>query len=41
MLTLCPISNMVLQGVTTITDVPLRTFLDAGMRFSINSDDPA
>ncbi|KAM0330932.1 hypothetical protein ACHAQA_003889 [Verticillium albo-atrum] len=41
MLTLCPISNVVLRGVKQLTDLPIRTFLEAGVRFSINSDDPA
>jgi len=41
MLTLCPTSNVVLKGVPSIKDLPVRKFLDAGVRFSINSDDPA
>jgi adenosine deaminase len=41
MLTLCPISNIKLKGVNSITDMPIRTFLDEGVRFSLNSDDPA
>ena len=41
MLTLCPISNVVLKCFPRIEDVPVRRFLDAGVRFSINSDDPA
>ncbi|KAM0262583.1 hypothetical protein ACHAQJ_001628 [Trichoderma viride] len=41
MLTLCPISNVVLRGVDRTHDLPIRKFLDAGVRFSINSDDPA
>ncbi|KAI9896114.1 hypothetical protein N3K66_009014 [Trichothecium roseum] len=40
MLTLCPWSNLVLQGIEKIEDLPVRRFLDAGVRFSINSDDP-
>lgn len=41
LLTLCPISNVVLKCVDNISDVPVRTFLNAGVKFSINSDDPA
>lgn len=41
MLSVCPISNVVLRGVTKVSQVPVRTFLDNGVRFSINSDDPA
>lgn len=41
MLTVCPLSNVVLRCVDTIKDVPIRKFLDAGVQFSINSDDPA
>ncbi|KND90456.1 Adenine deaminase [Tolypocladium ophioglossoides CBS 100239] len=41
MLTLCPISNVVLKGVERVQDLPIREFLDAGVLFSINSDDPA
>ena len=41
MLTLCPLSNVRLKGVTTVSELPIRRFLDEGVRFSINSDDPA
>jgi adenosine deaminase len=41
MLTVCPLSNVVLRCVDTIADVPIRKLLDAGVRFSLNSDDPA
>jgi len=41
MLTLCPISNVCLKGVPSMKDMPIQKFLDAGVRFSINSDDPA
>ncbi|KAH7128284.1 hypothetical protein B0J11DRAFT_266422 [Dendryphion nanum] len=41
LLTVCPLSNVVLRCVDKIADVPIRTFLDAGVNFSINSDDPA
>ncbi|KAF6839514.1 adenosine deaminase [Colletotrichum musicola] len=41
MLTLCPLSNVVLRGVSSVGELPIRTFLEKGVRFSINSDDPA
>ena len=41
LLTACPLSNVRLGGFPSVRDVPLRLFLDAGVRFSINSDDPA
>lgn len=41
MLTLCPISNVVLKCRKSIADLPIRKYLDAGVKFSLNSDDPA
>ncbi|PSN74283.1 adenosine deaminase [Corynespora cassiicola Philippines] len=41
MLTVCPMSNVVLRCVDRIDQVPIRKFLDEGVRFSLNSDDPA
>ncbi|KAF1945422.1 adenosine deaminase [Clathrospora elynae] len=41
LLTVCPLSNLCLQAVKEISQVPIRKFLDAGVKFSINSDDPA
>jgi adenosine deaminase len=41
LVTMCPISNVKLRCVKEIKDLPIRTFLDNGVRFSINSDDPA
>lgn len=41
LLTLCPWSNVLLRCITGIAQLPIREFLDAGVRFSINSDDPA
>lgn len=41
MLSVCPLSNLLLRCVTAIKEVPIRKFLDAGVKFSINSDDPA
>ncbi|KAF1954808.1 adenosine deaminase [Byssothecium circinans] len=41
MLTLCPLSNVVLRCVDTVRDVPIRQLLEKGVSFSVNSDDPA
>ncbi|KAJ4310645.1 adenine deaminase [Neodidymelliopsis sp. IMI 364377] len=41
MLTVCPLSNVCLQAVKEVGEVPIRKFLDEGVKFSINSDDPA
>ncbi|KAL8725468.1 MAG: hypothetical protein Q9166_007330 [cf. Caloplaca sp. 2 TL-2023] len=41
MVTLCPLSNVRLQCVKSVAELPIRKFLDAGVSFSINSDDPA
>jgi adenosine deaminase len=41
LLTLCPTSNVLLRCVEAMSDVPIREFLDNGVKFSINSDDPA
>jgi adenosine deaminase len=41
MLTMCPLSNVQLNVLGSITEFPLRKLLDRGIRFSINSDDPA
>lgn len=41
LLTLCPISNIFLRGVKDVGELPIPRFLEAGVRFSINSDDPA
>ena len=41
LVTLCPLSNVRLKCVREITEVPVRQFLDNGVMFSINSDDPA
>ena len=40
-LTVCPLSNVKLRVVGAVGDLPLRTFLDAGVVFTLNSDDPA
>lgn len=41
LVTICPISNVQLRCVTDVSELPIRKFLDEGVRFSINSDDPA
>lgn len=41
MLTMCPLSNVRLRCVKSVAETPVRTYLDAGVSFSINSDDPA
>ncbi|CCG80615.1 Adenosine deaminase [Taphrina deformans PYCC 5710] len=41
MLTVCPLSNVRLRAVKSVAEVPIKQFLHAGVRFSINSDDPA
>lgn len=40
-LTVCPLSNFRLQGVTDMSQHPLRPMLDAGIVATVNSDDPA
>lgn len=40
-LTLCPISNLSLQVVRDLRDHPLKRLLDAGLKVTVNSDDPA
>ncbi|KAG9694090.1 adenosine deaminase, partial [Aureobasidium melanogenum] len=41
LVTLCPISNVTLGFIGSIAEAPIREFLDRGVRFSVNSDDPA
>ena len=41
MLSICPLSNVLLRCVSTVSELPIRQFLNAEVRFSINSDDPA
>ncbi|KAF2719721.1 adenine deaminase Dea2 [Polychaeton citri CBS 116435] len=41
MLSVCPWSNLLLRCTDDIAKLPIRKFLDKGVRFSINSDDPA
>ncbi|KAG9695567.1 adenosine deaminase, partial [Aureobasidium melanogenum] len=41
LVTLCPISNVTLGFIGSVAEAPIREFLDQGVQFSINSDDPA
>lgn len=41
MLTVCPLSNVKLQVVKDVSELPLQELLDNNVPFSINSDDPA
>jgi adenosine deaminase len=41
LLTVCPLSNVRLRCVPSVEHVPVRKFLETGVKFSINSDDPA
>ena len=41
LVTMCPLSNLKLRCVQSVAELPIRKFLDAGVQFSINSDDPA
>jgi adenosine deaminase len=40
-LTVCPLSNVRLKVVPNLADHPLKKMLDAGLRATVNSDDPA
>jgi adenosine deaminase len=40
-LTVCPLSNLKLKVVQRLEDHPLRRMLEAGLRATVNSDDPA
>jgi adenosine deaminase len=40
-LTVCPLSNVRLNGVPSLAAHPLRAMLDAGLFVTLNSDDPA
>jgi adenosine deaminase len=40
-LTMCPLSNLKLQVITRVADHPLKKLLDAGVRVTVNSDDPS
>ncbi len=40
-LTVCPLSNVALKAVESLRDHPLKRLLEAGVKVTINSDDPA
>jgi adenine deaminase len=40
-LTMCPLSNLELQVTPDLAQYPLKRLLDAGLRVTVNSDDPA
>ena len=40
-LTVCPLSNLRLCGVSDLRQHPLKRMLDAGLKATVNSDDPA
>jgi len=40
-LTLCPLSNLRLCVIKDLSEHPLKSFLDLGIRATVNSDDPA
>jgi len=40
-LTVCPVSNVVLHAVPSLSEHPLPAMLDAGLAVCVNSDDPA
>ena len=40
-LTVCPLSNLALKVIDQIEDSPVRSMLEAGIRVTVNSDDPA
>ncbi|MCJ1476184.1 adenine deaminase [Lambiella insularis] len=41
LVTVCPLSNVRLRCVKHVGELPIRKFLENGVRFSLNSDDPA
>ena len=41
LVTMCPLSNVELRCVGHVSELPIRAYLDGGVKFSINSDDPA
>jgi adenosine deaminase len=40
-LTVCPLSNVALRAVPDLASHPLPAMLEAGLRVTVNSDDPA
>lgn len=41
LITMCPLSEVKLHCVQSVEALPIRLYLDNGVKFSINSDDPA
>lgn len=41
LVTVCPLSNVRLRVVEEVSELPIKKWLDMGVRFSINSDDPS
>ncbi|KAK5080700.1 adenine deaminase [Lithohypha guttulata] len=41
LVTLCPLSNVELRCVKSVSELPIRQYLQSGVPLSINSDDPA
>ncbi|KAJ1565851.1 adenine deaminase [Nowakowskiella sp. JEL0078] len=41
LLTVCPLSNVRLRCVNSVSELPIKLFVDRKIHFSINSDDPA
>jgi adenosine deaminase len=41
MVTMCPLSNVELRCVKSVKELPIRRYLDEGVKFSVNSDDPS
>jgi adenosine deaminase len=41
LITMCPVSNLRLKCVKKVEELPVRTYLEKGVQFSVNSDDPA
>ncbi len=40
-LTMCPISNLRLKGIPSLSASPVKKALDAGVLVTVNSDDPS
>ncbi|KAK3386543.1 hypothetical protein B0H63DRAFT_137312 [Podospora didyma] len=41
LVTVCPVSNVCLRVAKSVAESPLSVFVDKGVKFSLNSDDPA
>lgn len=40
-LTMCPISNWRLKGISSLVESPVKKAMDAGLPVTVNSDDPS